>query len=87
MMESESCSSRSSGDDYEVIMLLNSTIFIATHSIDYNSTNSTDSENKWDGSPKEKSPNIPRDFEGAFSILIHHHFNEDELLYNEATFE
>ena len=30
---------------------------------------------------------MPRDFEGAYTILIHHYFSGDESLYNETTFE
>ena len=86
-MEYESSYSSSSDDDDEVIVLLNSIIVIAAHSINSNSTDSADSDNKWGGSPKGKYPNNPRDFEGAYNMLICHYFSSDKSLNNEATFE
>ena len=88
MMESDSLSSTSSDDDDDdVVMLLNSVIIIAGHNIESDSSDSTDSENKWGGSPKGKARNIPRDFEGAYNMLIHHYFSGNESLYNETSFE
>ena len=84
---SDSSSSSSSDDDDEVIMLLNSTTTITSHSIESDSGDSTDSENKWGGSPKGKSRNIPRDFEGAYERLILRYFSGAESLYNEVQFE
>ena len=87
-MELDSVSSNSSDDnDEDIIMLLNSTIIIAGNCIESESTDSSVSENNWGGSPKGKARNIPRNFEGAYNILIHHYFSGDKSLYNETTFE
>lgn len=83
-MESDSISSTSSDD---AIMLLNSAIIIAGRSIESASSDSTDLEKKWGGSPKGKSRNIPWDFEGAYNMMVHHYFIGDESLYNKTSFE
>ena len=55
MMQVDSDSSNSSDDDDELMMLLNSATTVTLHGIDSGSVDSSDSENKWGGSPKGKS--------------------------------
>jgi hypothetical protein len=42
---------------------------------------------KWGGSKKGKSPNLERDFVGAYNKLISHYFSGTDSLYNEQQFE
>ena len=42
---------------------------------------------KWGGSMKGKSPNMERNFSGAYKQLLSHYFNGADSLYNETQFE
>lgn len=79
-MESDSVSSNSSDDDNDadIIMILNYTTIIAAHSIESDSSDSTESKIKWNRPHKGKYFNVPRGFEVAYNISIHHYFSGDE---------
>ena len=48
---------------------------------------SSDLVHHWDGSSFGQSPNILRDFEGAYNMVVYHNFSGAYSLYDKDTFE
>ena len=53
-------------DDHEVVMLINTAFVIDADYNESDSDDSSESSNKWGGSPLFTAHNILRDFEGAY---------------------
>ena len=67
--------------------IIKSTIDVAHYNMESDISGSSRSDVKWGGSHPGRSPNINRDFEGAYNMLASYYFSGEESLYNEATFE
>ena len=72
-MESDTSTS---GDDMDDNVILFKTAVATAQVILYDSDSESDTEapRQWGGSKKGKSPNIKRDFEGAYKMVKRHYF-------------
>ena len=87
-MESDTSDSISSSDDDddELFMILNVAVVATANAVESDS-DSTSTEPTWGGSPKGRARNIPRDFGGAYAMLMKHYFSGEQSVYNEVQFE
>ena len=88
--DNQTVSSGSSGEDEEMMAILQSTLAVTqSHMMDLESDSESDSseEPKWGGSPKGKAPNIKRDFAGSAETIIKQYFSGADSVYDEASFE
>ena len=86
-MSSSSSGSDSSGNDELVTGLLDTIITTSMIEMEQSDSDSSDSTIIWGRSCKGKLRNIPRDFAGAYSMVVQHYFSGIDSLYTENQFE